>query len=86
MALKVNYNFKGIALTDAYLKIENIRVSEFIENENKVYKAYVDYSLRVSKNSDILQAFSDVIIFDTENKAHTQLYTYLKTKCNGIDC
>lgn len=77
MALQANINYKGIDLTEVYIKIENIRVSK-VGFKVVEFSAIVTYSIKANKDAEVFTIQDLVYSFNPELSIYTQTYDKLK--------
>lgn len=83
MAIKGNYEFKGIVVNDSYIKILNINIYDKIENDKKVFNAKVMYEIKLNKESDFIFNSIFEVIVNPDLPIYEQAYAELKTIING---
>ena len=77
MALQANINYKGIDLTEVYVKIENIRVSK-VGFKVVDFSAIVTYSIKVNKDAEVFTIEELVFSFNPDLSIYLQAYDELK--------
>lgn len=83
MAIKGNYEFKGIIVNDSYIKILNINIYDKIENDKKVFNAKVMYEIKLNKESDFIFNSIFEVIVNPDLPIYGQAYNELKKIING---
>lgn len=77
MALQANINYKGIDLTEVYIKIENIRVAK-VGFPKVEFSAIVTYSIKANKDAEVFTIQDLAYSFNPELSVYTQTYDKLK--------
>jgi len=95
MAIKTNYNFKGIEVKDAYIRIDRLFGSSK-ENWTALVGVYnitteevpaiEGEEAKVETVYNKLDEFNIVAPFSADDRGYESLYSELKAKFGGIDC
>ena len=95
MAIKTNYNFKGIEVKDAYIRIDRLFGSSK-EGWNSLVGVYniiteevpsidgVEATTKTVYNK--LEEFNFNVAYNEDERGYVSLYNGLKEKYSGLDC
>jgi hypothetical protein len=78
MAIQTNYLFKGILITDAYIKINHVGINNQINGDKKIFLMTALFEVKADKENEVIH--TDIINFigDPNMLAHEQAYSELK--------